>query len=367
MTQRTIKKTFFFSLLSLIIFNSYAQPKTTFGKNTWVFMVGVLEWSDKNEFASFDKRGRVDAKIVKFFQDSGIPLDHIIYLKDKEATTAQVRAAFVPFLKKAKKDDQLFFYYCGHGYHNEKNQVCFANYKGEDWTTAEIVKTVNENFAGNTAIFTADCCNSGGLADEVLKYQNKNFVSINSVVPKDLSTGNWTFSNALLYGLLGKNYVDKDNNGNLTFNELAHYIDEEMALVEGQKAAYFVPQSMKNWVLTSGIPKKKERRIGEHIMVDYDGEDYLGFIVDSDKEKGFNVRFYSYTNNETDWVEPSEAKPYIIKPNYALGTKVKVFSEYDQKWLPAKVIKKFSCLHYINYTGYGSEWDEWVAPEKIKK
>ncbi len=364
LTFKTIKK---IALFCLFFINSFAQPKTSFGKNTWVFMVGVLEWADKNTFASFDKIGRVDAKIVKFFQDNGIPSNQILYLKDKSATTNEVKAAFAAFLKKAKKDDQLFFYYCGHGYHNEQNEVCFANYRGGDWTASEIVKTVNENFAGNTAIFTADCCNSGGLADEVQKYQNKNYISLNSVVPKDVSTGNWTFSNALLYGLLGKNYVDKDNNGTLTLGELANYIDEEMAIVEGQKAAYFVPETSKNWVLTSGIGKKKEKRIGDHILVDYDGEDYLGFIVGSDREKGINVRFYSNTNNETDWVEPSEAKPYIIKPNYALGTKVKVFSEYDQKWLPAKVIKKFSSLHYINYTGYGSEWDEWVGPEKIKK
>lgn len=30
-------------------------------------MLGVSKWLDKNEFASFDKRGRVDAKILKFF------------------------------------------------------------------------------------------------------------------------------------------------------------------------------------------------------------------------------------------------------------------------------------------------------------
>ena len=362
-----MKKLTILFLFSFLILKTQAQPKTSFGKNTWVFMVGVLEWADKNTFASFDKRGRVDAKILKFFQDSGIPADHIIYLKDKEATTADVRTAFVPFLKKAKKDDQLFFYYCGHGYHNDNNKVCFANYKGEDWTAAEIVKTVNENFAGNTAIFAADCCNSGGLADEVQKYKTRNYAALNSVVPKDLSTGNWTFSNALLYGLQGKNFTDKNNNGVLTLTELANYIDEEMAIVENQKAAYFVPITMKNLAVTSSISPKKEKRIGEHVMVDYEGEDYLGFIIGSDPAKGINVRFYSYTNNETDWVESSRVKPFSCKANFPIGASVKVYSDYDEKWLPAKVIKKFSCLHLINYTGYGSEWDEWVGPEKIKK
>lgn len=71
-------------------------------------MVGVLEWADKESFASFDKRGRVDAKILKFFQESGIAPDHIVYFRDKEATTPEVKRAFNNFLKKAQKDDQLF-------------------------------------------------------------------------------------------------------------------------------------------------------------------------------------------------------------------------------------------------------------------
>ncbi len=363
----------FFKKLPFILFfffitgKTIAQPTSYFDKNSWVFMVGVLEWSDKNEFASFDKRGRVDAKILKFFQDSGIATDHIVYLKDKEATTSEVKKAFANFLKKAKKDDLLFFYYCGHGYHNDKNNVCFANYSGGDWTTNEIVKAVDLNFAGKTAIFVADCCNSGGLADEAQKYKTKNFVALNSVVPKDLSTGNWTFSNALLYGLQGKNFVDTDNNGSLTLSELAQYIDQEMAIVEGQKAAYFIPQNLKNLAITNGIAKRKDKKIGEHVWVDYDGEDYLGFVTATDPTKGLNVRFYSYTNNELEWVATNRTKPFTCQSDFSVGALVRVYSIYDEKWMKARVLKKFSCLHYIKYEGFGSEWDEWVSPEKIKK
>jgi Caspase domain/RNA binding activity-knot of a chromodomain len=330
-------------------------------------MVGVLEWADANTFASFDKQGRLDTKIMKFFQESGVPSNHILYLKDKQATTKAVREAFAPFLKQAAKGDTLFFYYCGHGYKNDAKKVCFANYQGADWSAEEIVRTVNENFAGNTAIFAADCCNSGGLAVEVQKYKNRNYAALNSVVPKDLSTGNWTFSNALLYGFQGKNFVDKDNNGQITLSELANYIDEEMAIVEGQKAAYFVPANMKSWAITSSIAKKKNPRIGERVLADYGGEDYLGFIVGTNAEGKFNVRFYSYTNNETDWVEASRLKQFVCSQNFAVGTAVKIYYPDEKKWYAAKVLKKFSCLHYVHYDEYGSEWDEWVSPDNIKK
>ncbi len=361
-----MKKLILISLLFLSNFLAMAQTKTGFNR-TWVFMVGVLEWADANSFASFEKKERVDAKILKFFQNNGVPSNQIRYLKDQQATTKSVRAAFATFLKQAQKGDMLFFYYCGHGYKNDADKVCFANYQGADWSAEEIVRTVNENFAGNTAFFTADCCNSGGLSKEVQKYPTREYIALNSVVPTDVSTGNWTFSNALLYGLQGKNFIDSNNNGSINLDELSKYIDEEMAVVEGQKAAYFVPKSMKNWVISSNIPAKKSPRIGERVMVDYGGEDYIGFIESADANNKFNVRFYSYTNNETDWVEASRLKPFTCAKDLPIGTKVKAMSSADQKWYPGKVIKKFSCLHLIHYDDYDSEWDEWISSDNIKK
>ncbi|MFN8358219.1 MAG: caspase family protein [Spirosomataceae bacterium] len=362
-----MQKYLFLLLLSLSL-GSQAQPVSSGfdPQHTWVFMVGVLEWADVNQFASFDKQGRVDANIMRFFQNQGVPNSHLTYLKDQQATTQAVRAAFVPFLKQAQKGDVLFFYYCGHGYKNQAKQVCFANYQGADWSAEEIVRTVHENFAGNTAFFAADCCNSGGLALEAQKYPSRQYVALNSVVPTDVSTGNWTFSNALLYGLRGRNFVDTNQNGAISLEELAAYIDEELAVVEGQKAAYFIPNTMKTWNIATQVPAKKNPRIGERIWANYDGKDWLGFIIGAGDTNKFNVRFYSYTNNETDWVEANRLKPFVCNKNFSVGASVQVYYPADKKWYPAKVLKKFSCLHYIHYDGYGSEWDEWATPANIR-
>jgi hypothetical protein len=360
-----MKKLFLLFALTILSMKGIAQEKLDYAR-TWVFMVGVLEWADGKTFAPFDKEGRVDAKIKKFFEQQGVPANQMLYIKDQGATTNTVREAFLTFLKKAKKGDILFFYYCGHGYKNDAGKVCFANYKGADWTTEEIVKTVNENFAGNTALFAADCCNSGGLAIEVQKYKTRNYAAFNSVVPTDISTSNWTFSNALLYALEGRNFVDSDNNRMIQLGELSEYIDTEMAIVEGQKASYFVPASMRNWTLSSGVKAKINNRIGERVMVDYDGTKWLGFIEGVEANKKVKVRFYSYTNNEVDIVEPSRVNPFKCTSDFPIGTSVKVYNASDEKWYPAVVLKKFSCLNYIHYSEYGSEWDEWVGPAKIK-
>lgn len=360
-----MKKTFLTIVLLSVVFQSLAQIKTGFSK-TWVFAVGVLEWADKQSFEAFDKEGRVDAEIIKFFSQNGIPTNQIMYIQDKKATTKYVKESLAAFVKNAKIGDNLFFYYCGHGYKNDNEKVCFANYQGAEWTAEDIVKTVNANFAGSTAFFVADCCNSGALADEVKKYPKKNFVALNSVIPADVSTGNWTFSNALLYGLKGLNFVDLDNNQKITLNELANYIDKEMAIVEGQKSAFYIPKTMTNWVVTTNVPAKKNSRIGEHVNVEYDKEDYLGFITDV-KNNQYKIRYYSYTNDEVEWIEGSEMKPFRCEKDFAIGATVKVYDDIEEDWFPAKVLKKFSCLHYIHYIDYGNEFDTWVGPSKIKK
>jgi Caspase domain len=340
-------------------------PKTGFG-NTWVFMVSLLEWEDKT-VATFEKDGRIDSAIINFFLKNGVPSNQILSINDKNANTNTVRSEFIKFLSKAKKEDNLFFYYSGHGYVNEKDKVCFATYKGEDWSAEEIVNTVNKNFAGNQAFFTADCCNSGGLTLEVQKYPKREYVALNSVLPTSLSTGNWTFSNALLYGLQGKNFIDYNNNGSITLEELANYIDKEMAIVEQQKASYYIPNSMKNWEVSKNILKTTNKLVGTHVYVDYDGEDYLGFIEEAGSNNNYKVRFYSYTNHEAEWLKFSRLKPFSCQKDYPIGTKVKALSNYDEKQYKGQIINKFLCLHLVHYNDYDSEWDEWLGPNKIEK
>jgi RNA binding activity-knot of a chromodomain/Peptidase family C25 len=361
-----MKKTLLLIILLYSTFSSLAQSKSGF-KNTWVFMVGVLEWKNHENFASFDKTNRIDAKIIKFFQKNGLPNDHILYLKDKAATTPAVKEAFISFLKKAGKNDDLFFNYCGHGYRNKADKVCFANYEGADWSVEEIVKTVDKNFAGNTAIFTSDACNSGALVKEVQKYKNRNYAALASVVPQDLSTGNWTHSNALLYGLQGKNFVDKNNNGTISLQELAEYIDEEMAIVEGQKSHYYVPESLKSWAIAANIPKKKDLRIGEKVNVKYGKTDYLGFITNAKPDGMYKVLFYSYANDESEWLPSSRLVSLKIKPTFPVGSNVKSYCIIEKGWFPAKILKTFSTLHYVHYDGYDKKWDEWVSPDLVKK
>lgn len=37
------------------------------------------------------------------------------------------------------------------------------------------------------------------------------------------------------------------------------------------------------------------------------------------------------------------------------------------RWWPAEVIERRSGLTKIHYTGWGSEWDEWIEPTRLRK
>ena len=61
-------------------------------------------------FASFPQENRRDAQLVDFFRKQGVPAQQLMYLKDEQATTRRVKAAFTSLLSKTSDGDLLFFY-----------------------------------------------------------------------------------------------------------------------------------------------------------------------------------------------------------------------------------------------------------------
>lgn len=50
--------------------------------------------------------------------------------------------------------------------------------------------------------------------------------------------------------------------------------------------------------------------------------------------------------------------------NCAVGDKAQVL--WKGTWYPASVLKAKGSQCFIHYDGYGSNWDEWVGPNRIK-
>jgi uncharacterized caspase-like protein len=102
-----------------------AQGREWQPQRTWVFIVGTLQWQHSDMFDSFPQKNRRDAQLANFFRTQGVPADQMVYLKDKQATTRQVRTSFRDLLSRASAGDLLFVYYTGHGYKSDDERTTF--------------------------------------------------------------------------------------------------------------------------------------------------------------------------------------------------------------------------------------------------
>jgi len=80
---------------------------------TIVFIIGILEWEDKDGFSSMSVENRKDEELMKYFLAAGVPDEHVHYYCDKEAVTSTVSDDLKYYVSQADENDTLFFYFSG--------------------------------------------------------------------------------------------------------------------------------------------------------------------------------------------------------------------------------------------------------------
>jgi len=184
---------FFLCVRSLVADSPVWEPA-----NTWVFAVGVLQF-DSPGLETYPEEGRVDAVMIDALKKRGVPEEHIEFIKNEQATEAHITSELVKLLKRTGEGDTLLFYYTGHGgrdYSKPARPVNFITYDtAANWTVAEMFDCIEENFKGARALLVADCCHSGGLAEEAARRSKKiGYGVLASAQPTSVSTSNWTFT-----------------------------------------------------------------------------------------------------------------------------------------------------------------------------
>ncbi len=337
-------------------------------QRTWVFFVGLLEWQDTESFASFPQENRRDEILLNELRAGGVPETQIVYLKDKQATTAKIQAEFVKLLSRTKPGDTVFVYYCGHGYKDDDAKTFLASYDASDdtlgWAVASVPDAIEKNFKGSQAIIALDNCYSGEMADAVKAAPRRvAYAVMASSLASQSSTGNWTFTEVLMSAFRGDSFIDDNRDGKVTFAELQANAEEDMLFGEEQIATFaftggFDPQT----VIAKSQPNPS-RRVGERVEAySIDGW-YKGYITEANTDK-FKIHYYGYEYAEDEWVTAKMIRqPKLTQ--YAVGQKVEV--EWKKKWYRAKVLAVKGGSHFITYDGYGSEWDEWVPSGRVRK
>jgi hypothetical protein len=295
-----------------------AQERDWQPQRTWVFVVGTLEWKDKESFESFPKENRRDRELARFFREQGVPGEQIVYLQDRAATTRRIQNELRSLLSKTQEGDTLFLYYTGHGYKNEDGRAYFASYDANDednpgWAVDSIPATVERYFKGANAFLTADCCFSGALADAVRARRSKiSYAVFTSATSDDISTGNWTFTETLLAGLRGRAYVDTDGNGEITFNELGREIKGDMSFAEEQIASFILTGKFAQPTILAEAGTRADQRVGYRVEVYSEGDWYKARIIDAGRGR-YRVHYYGYEDSDDEWVKPSQIRSRKIK------------------------------------------------------
>lgn len=345
---------------------------------TYVVIAGVLQWS--GGLSSFPTKHRKDEELYETLKARGVPETQMKLLLDDDATFSKIRAAIRDVAGKAPKDATLVFYYCGHGMPAGKDDFCFANY---DLDTANTKKTgllvsdignlIEKHFKGQRVLLLADCCYSGGLAKAArsLKKSGYEAASITSSTDAVTSTRNWTFTQTIIDGLKGETFGDADGDGALSLAELAAEVGGAMQARENQPAGSAFEGWAKEFKIAAAPRREKPAegsafKLGDYVIAQRTGGSPVGRIT-AIADEALTVEFYDYSDKSHAPFAPDKLVSLAeYKAKRATLEKATHEVEWHGHWYKASVIKRDGEKSYIHYVGYGPEWDEWAAPERVR-
>lgn len=338
-----------------------------FGR-TWVLAIGILRWQDSESWASFPAEGRRDAVLVQSLVQLGVPADHVVFLRDQQATRAEMTSQLGALLARIPAGDSLIFYYAGHGHREESGATYFVTHDaGDDLARtavpfSHVVDAITTRFRGSRALLFADCCYSGALAELSAAHAGgPPRAAFGASSASEGSTGHWTFTDALIAGLAGESNVDVDANGLVTIGDLGSFVEAQMAFAEGQLATCRASGLATTLSLVSARPRPHPR-FGERVEAQYQGRWWPATITGVE---GAQIRVH-YDGFEGAWDELMSAdrvRPYRPE-EYPIGTTVDV--RWGRRWYPASVLEARLGVHRIHYDGFVDAWDEWVARDRIR-
>lgn len=348
------------------VVSSLAQSPSWKPESTWVFAVGILHFQSET-LHGWPEEGRMDTVMLDALRERGVPPDHILFLKNEEATSPALRKKFSEFVKRPGPNDTLIFYYAGHGWRKtdgDDRPVYLIPYeKNGAWATADVLDTIVRGFKGSQVLLTADCCHSGGLAEEAARHSGRiSFGTLTSARSSATSTGNWTFTQCLTDLYKGRPILDLDHDGSITFAEAAQYADLRMAFRENQRTTHAVTGSFPTNLVFASAVKPAVRTILEGCEAREGGKWYKANILSAGDGKYF-VTWPGWDSSHDSWVTPTNLRP-AGKKLFEKGAKVEI--EWDGVWYAGKVVRTELGLLLVHYEDYTDEDNEWVPVDRLR-
>jgi len=224
---------------------AYAAPRIA---QRWAVVVGIGDY--RAEDIPDLRYAGADAQVIYDFLKSpaaGFEADHIMFLKDANATAQALREALFVFLQKANYNDLVFIYFAGHGAPDSKrpdnlyllpHDADLKQLAATGFPMWDVKTALRRQIKAERVIVVADACHSGGTKDGETNPINGSFsdlftpsrrVILTAADDNELSYedakwggGHGAFTHNFVEGLKGA--ADADKNGIVTFQEAADYV-----------------------------------------------------------------------------------------------------------------------------------------------
>jgi len=369
-------------LVSLFAIPARAAEPDLKPAETYVVIAGVLQWPG-SKISGFPTKNRKDEELYEVLRNRGVPADQMKLLLDEESTYSGVKRAIAAIASKAPAGSTFILYYCGHGMPcGKQGDICLANYdllpersEQTGLLASNLTEMIKASFHGKRVFLLADCCFSGGLGKtaEALHKAGFDAAAITSSNDSTISTRNWTYTQTVIDALKGDPFADANGDGVVSLSELNSEVKLAMGAIERQPSGYAAYGLKGDFKLAPAKPKLASKstkfKPGDYVLVA--GANTAGRVVDA-AEDIYGVQFYDYTEKRR--VEYAEAKLRVLPDGWedrnfklpAGGEIAEIEVEWNGQWYPATILKKDGDKTMIHYVGYGDNWDEWVAKERIR-
>ena len=343
--------------------------------DTYVVIAGVLSWQDP-ALSSFPAKNRKDQELYDTFLKLGVPKQNMTLLLDKQATSAGMLGALDKAARAAGPESTLVFYYAGHGT-KSSGRTYFCNYdmvSGKASQTGFAVDAIatilTRRFRGNVVFLLADCCYSGSLVQvsDRLTRAGIQTVALTSAAASNTSTSNWTFTQTIIGALGGDPLMDVNGDGLVTLKETAWETHEAMKYCEQQMFGYAANGfDLEFPVAVVSGKKPKHNKIPkpysfkEYVEAKPQAKWRRGRVLDYEDGR-YAVQLQYYSQRPVVRL-PAEQLRKLTFESYPAGSNLAVI--WKKKSWKARVLKQVEGFHYITYPGYSSDWDEWVASNRI--
>jgi hypothetical protein len=215
--------------LSLSASGKHVGEKRLDYKRMRVFSAGVHRFEEDHLHPGRQSVVAQDLSLIKTLSQQGVPDDHIVALRDEDATTINCQNQLKELLKNSSPGEFLLVFIHSHGSLNRGGLVCTYE-KGGVWTYQDLVKEIEDNFKGDSACICIGACHSGSLLDVIKSAPRRiSYFGVTSVFPalnaKTVATADFEVCIKDAFG--GAPCPDFNEDGVITFDEFGRYISDD--------------------------------------------------------------------------------------------------------------------------------------------